>query len=202
MVFAISPPAVMELGQANGFDFMLQDRGGLGHEKLMEARNQMLGMAMQNKKLVAVRPNGQDDSPQFKLDIDDVRAGALGVSLADINSVLATAWGSSYVNDFIENGRVKKVFLQAGAEYRMLPEDINKWYVRNNRGEMVPFSAFSSARWQYGSPRLERYNGIPSVRNHGAGRARDQHRRGHGRNGKDGGAAPGRHRLRMDRSFL
>jgi multidrug efflux pump len=163
MVFAISPPAVMELGQANGFDFMLQDRGGLGHEKLMAARNQMLGMAMQNKKLVAVRPNGQDDSPQFKLDIDDVRAGALGVSLADINSVLATAWGSSYVNDFIENGRVKKVFLQAAAEYRMLPEDINKWYVRNNRGEMVPFSALSSARWQYGSPRLERYNGIPSV---------------------------------------
>jgi multidrug efflux pump len=163
MVFAISPPAVMELGQANGFDFMMQDRGGLGHEKLMEARNQMLGMAMQNKKLVAVRPNGQDDSPQFKLDIDDVRAGALGVSLADINSVLATAWGSSYVNDFIENGRVKKVFLQAGAEYRMLPEDINKWYVRNNRGEMVPFSAFYSARWQFGSPRLERYNGIPSV---------------------------------------
>jgi multidrug efflux pump len=163
MVFAISPPAVMELGQANGFDFMMQDRGGLGHEKLMAARNQMLGMAMQNKKLVAVRPNGQDDSPQFKLDIDDVRAGALGVSLADINSVLATAWGSSYVNDFIENGRVKKVFLQAGAEYRMLPEDINKWYVRNNRGEMVPFSAFSSARWQFGSPRLERYNGIPSV---------------------------------------
>jgi multidrug efflux pump len=110
-----------------------------------------------------VRPNGQDDSPQFKLDIDDVRAGALGVSLADINSILATAWGSSYVNDFIENGRVKKVFLQAAAEYRMLPEDINQWYVSNKRGEMVPFSAFSSARWQYGSPRLERYNGIPSV---------------------------------------
>jgi multidrug efflux pump len=163
MAFAISPPAVMELGQANGFDFMLQDRGGLGHEKLMEARGRLLGMAMGNKKLVAVRPNGQDDSPQFKLDIDDVRAGALGVSLADINSVLATAWGSSYVNDFIENGRVKKVFLQAAADYRMLPEDINRWYVRNNRGAMVPFSAFSSSRWLYGSPRLERYNGISSV---------------------------------------
>jgi len=163
MAFAVSPPAVMELGTANGFDFMLQDRGGLGHDQLMAARNQLFGMAMQNKKLVAVRPNGQDDSPQFKLDIDDVRAGALGVSLADINSVLQTAWGSSYVNDFIENGRVKKVFLQAGAEYRMLPEDIGKWYVKNNRGEMVPFSAFSNARWQYGSPRLERYNGIPSM---------------------------------------
>jgi multidrug efflux pump len=163
MAFAISPPAVAELGQANGFDFMLQDRGGLGHEKLMAARGQLLGMAMKNHKLVAVRPNGQDDSPQFKLDIDDVRAGALGISLSEINSVLATAWGSSYVNDFIENGRVKKVFLQSAAEYRMLPEDIGRWYVKNNRGEMVPFSAFSSARWQYGSPRLERYNGISSV---------------------------------------
>lgn len=163
MAFAFSPPAVIELGQANGFDLMLQDRSGVGHEKLMEARNMLLGMAMQNPKLIAVRPNGQDDSPQFKLDIDDVRAGSLGVPLASINEVLATAWGSSYVNDFIQNGRVKKVYLQADAKYRMLPEDINKWYVRNNKGDMVPFSAFATARWQYGSPRLERYNGIPSV---------------------------------------
>jgi multidrug efflux pump len=163
MAFAFSPPAVVELGQANGFDFILQDRGGVGHEKLMEARNMLLGMAMKNPKLIAVRPNGQDDSPQFKLDIDDVRAGALGIPQANINEVLATAWGSSYVNDFIENGRVKKVFLQADAKFRMLPEDIGKWYVRNNQGEMVPFSAFASARWKYGSPRLERYNGIPSV---------------------------------------
>jgi multidrug efflux pump len=142
MAFAFSPPAVAELGQANGFDFMLQDRGGLGHEKLMAARGQLLGMAMQNTKLVA---------------------GALGVSPGEINSVLQTAWGSSYVNDFIDNGRVKKVFLQAAAECRMLPEDIGRWHVKNNRGEMVPFSAFSSARWQYGSPRLERYNGVSSV---------------------------------------
>ncbi|MDD2733755.1 MAG: efflux RND transporter permease subunit [Desulfuromonadaceae bacterium] len=163
MAFAFSPPAVVELGQANGFDFMLQDRAGLGHEKLMEARNMLLGMAMKNPKLKAVRPNGQDDSPQFKLDIDDVRAGALGVPLASINEVLATAWGGSYVNDFIENGRVKKVFLQADAKYRMLPEDIGSWYVRNTKGEMVPFSAFATPRWKYGSPRLERYNGIPSV---------------------------------------
>ncbi|MFZ5907957.1 MAG: efflux RND transporter permease subunit [Nitrospirota bacterium] len=163
MVFAFSPPAVIELGQSNGFDFQLQDRGGLGHDRLMEARNQLLGMAMQNPKLVAVRPNGQDDSPQFKLDIDDVRAGALGVSLADINEVLSAAWGSAYVNDFIQNGRVKKVYLQSDARYRMVPEDINRWYVRNEKGEMVPFSAFATAHWQYGSPRLERYNGIPSV---------------------------------------
>jgi multidrug efflux pump len=163
LAFAFSPPAVVELGQANGFDFQLQDRGGLGHDALMEARNQLLGMAMKNPKLIAVRPNGQDDSPQFKLDIDDVRAGALGVSLAEVNSVLATAWGSSYVNDFIQNGRVKKVYLQSDAKYRMLPEDINSWYVSNNSGEMVPFSAFATAHWQYGSPRLERYNGIPSA---------------------------------------
>ncbi|MHB8149851.1 MAG: efflux RND transporter permease subunit [Desulfobulbia bacterium] len=163
LAFAFSPPAVIELGQANGFDFQLQDRGGLGHDKLMEARSQLLGMAKNNPKLIAVRPNGQDDAPQFKLDIDDVRAGALGLSPDDINTVLSTAWSSSYINDFIQNGRVKKVYLQAEAKYRMLPEDINRWYVRNAKGEMVPFSAFATAHWQYGSPRLERYNGIPSV---------------------------------------
>ncbi|HEY4743093.1 MAG TPA: efflux RND transporter permease subunit [Desulfuromonadaceae bacterium] len=163
LAFCFAPPAVLELGVANGFDFQLQDRGGLGHEKLMEARNQLLGMAMKNPKLVAVRPNGQDDTPQFKLDIDDVRAGALGVSLSQVNDVLSTAWGSTYVNDFIQNGRVKKVYLQSDARYRMLPEDINNWYVSNKNGQMVPFSAFATARWQYGSPRLERYNGIPSV---------------------------------------
>ena len=163
LAFAFSPPAVVELGQANGFDFMLQDRGGLGHAQLMEARKELLGMAMKNPKLVAVRPNGQDDSPQFKLDIDDARAGALGIPLDQINSVLATAWGSTYVNDFIQNGRVKKVYLQGDPKFRMLPEDINNWYVHNKAGDMVPFSAFANARWQYGSPRLERVNGIPSV---------------------------------------
>ena len=163
LAFAFSPPAVMELGVANGFDFQLQDRGGVGHEKLMEARNQLLGMAMKNPKLIAVRPNGQDDSPQFKLDIDDARATAQGVSLADINSILSVAWGGSYVNDFIQNGRVKKVYLQADANFRMLPEDINQWYVSNKTGSMVPFSSFSNSHWMYGSPRLERYNGIPSV---------------------------------------
>jgi len=163
LAFAIAPPAVVELGQANGFDFMLQDRSGLGHAKLMEARGQLLGMAAKNPKMVGTRPNGQDDSPQFKLDVDDVRAGAQGVALSDINDVLGTAWGSSYVTDFIQNGRIKKVYLQGDAKYRMLPEDISNWYVRNKAGNMVPFSAFATARWQYGSPRLERYNGIPSV---------------------------------------
>ncbi|WP_020677868.1 efflux RND transporter permease subunit [Geopsychrobacter electrodiphilus] len=163
LAFAFAPPAVLELGVANGFDLQLQDRGGLGHEKLMAARNQLLGMARKNPKLIAVRPNGQNDAPQFKLDIDDVRAGAQGVSIADINSVLSTAWGSSYVNDFIQDGRVKKVYVQADPRYRMLPKDIDRWYVRNNQGEMVPFSAFATAHWEYASPRLERYNGIPSM---------------------------------------
>ena len=163
LAFAFAPPAVIELGVANGFDLQLQDRGGLGHEQLMAARGQLLAEARKNPKLVAVRPNGQDDSPEYKLEIDDNRAGALGLSPADVNTVLTTAWGSKYVNDFIQNGRVKKVYLQADAPFRMLPEDINQWYVRNNNGDMVPFSAFSSGHWRYASPRLERYNGIPSV---------------------------------------
>lgn len=163
MVFAFAPPAVMELGNATGFDFELQDRAGLGHEKLMEARNQLLGMAAQNPHLTMVRPNGQEDNPEFKLDIDQEKAGALGVSLADINDAVSTAWGSAYINDFIDKGRTKKVYLQSDAPYRMLPEDIGKWYIRNSTGTMVPFSAFTTGHWTYGSPRLERYNGMPSV---------------------------------------
>jgi multidrug efflux pump len=163
MVFVFAPPAVMELGNATGFDFELQDRAGLGHEKLMEARNQFLGMASKNPALVAVRPNGQEDTPEFKIDLDLEKAGALGLSTADISDAISTAWGSAYVNDFIDRGRIKKVFLQADAPYRMLPEDLDKWYVRNGSGAMVPFSSFTSAHWTYGSPRLERYNGTPAV---------------------------------------
>ncbi len=163
MVFAFTPPAVPELGQANGFDFQLEDRGGLGHGKLLEARNQLLGLAAKNPVLTAVRPNGQDDTPDFKVDIDDVQAGALGIPLAEANSVLSTAWGGAYVGDFIQDGRVKKVYLQGDAPYRMQPEDLGAWRVRTRAGEMVPFSAFTTSRWTYGSPRLERYNGIPSM---------------------------------------
>ena len=162
MIFAFPPPAVMELGQANGFDFQLQDRAGLGHEKLIQARNQLLGMAAQNPAVVAVRPNGQDDTPQYKLDIDFHKAGALGVSVPDINDTLTTAWGGAYINDFIDKGRVKKVYVMGDAPFRMNPDDINDWHVRNATGEMVPFSAFTSAYWTYGSPRLERFNGMPS----------------------------------------
>jgi multidrug efflux pump len=120
-------------------------------------------MAAQDKRLVGVRPNGQEDNPQFKLDVDQEKATALGVSLTDINSIFSTAWAASYVNDFIDKGRVKKVFVQGDAQYRMLPEDVKNWYVRNSKGEMVPFSAFTSGRWIYGSPRLERYNGVSSL---------------------------------------
>lgn len=162
MVFAFPPPAVIELGNATGFDFQLQDRAGLGHEKLMEARNQLLGMASQNPTLMAVRPNGQDDTPQYKLNIDYERAGALGLSISDITDTLSTAWGSSYINDFLDKGRVKKVYMQADARFRMNPEDLNRWHIRNKNGDMVPFSAFATAEWTYGSPRLERYNGMPS----------------------------------------
>ena len=163
MAFAFAPPAVRELGNASGFDFELQDRGGVGHEKLMEARNQIVGMAAKNPVLMGVRANGQDDTPQFKLDIDNERLGALGLSLADVNDAISSSWGNSYVNDFIDRGRIKKVYLQADAKFRMKPEDLNYWFVRNKTGEMVPFSAFATAHWTYGSPRLERYNGLPSV---------------------------------------
>jgi multidrug efflux pump len=163
MVFAFVPPAVLELGTASGFNVQLQDRAGLGHDALIAARNQFLGMASQDKRLVAVRPNGQDDVAEYQLDIDHAKAGALGVSVADINDTLATAWGGTYVNDFIDRGRIKKVYLQADADARMKPEDLSKWYVRNQQGEMVPLSAFATAHWAYGSPRLERFNGQPSV---------------------------------------
>lgn len=163
MVFPFVPPAITQLGTSSGFNVQLQDLGGLGHEALMQARNQFLGMAAQDKRLVGVRPNGQDDNPQFKLDVNQEKAAALGVSLSDINAIFSTVWAASYVNDFIDKGRVKKVFVQGEAQYRMLPEDVKNWYVRNNKGEMVPFSAFTSGRWIYGSPRLERYNGVSSL---------------------------------------
>jgi hydrophobe/amphiphile efflux-1 (HAE1) family protein len=162
-VFAFAPPAVAELGNATGFDLMLQDRANLGHDTLMKARNQLLAELSKDKRLVAVRPNGQEDTPELQLVIDPDKAQALGISIADINDNFSAAWGSSYVNDFIDKGRVKKVMLQADATYRMLPDDINRWYIRNSDSGMVPFSAFSKVQWASGSPRLERYNGVPSV---------------------------------------
>ncbi|GFM65258.1 multidrug efflux RND transporter permease subunit [Pseudomonas cichorii] len=162
-VFAFAPPAVSELGNASGFDLMLQDKANLGHEALMQARNQLLADLSKDDRLVAIRPNGQEDAPEFKLEIDTHKAESLGVSIDDINTVFSNAWGSSYVNDFIDKGRIKKVMLQGEATYRMLPEDIRRWYVRNSAGTMVSFDAFSKGEWMLASPRLERYNAVPSV---------------------------------------
>jgi hydrophobe/amphiphile efflux-1 (HAE1) family protein len=163
VVFAFPPPAVIELGIATGFDFQLLDRGGLGHEKLMEARNQLRDMASKDKRLAKVRPNGLDDVPEYRVDVDWEKAGALGVPIASIHHTISQAFGSAYVNDFIKGGRVKRVFVQADAPYRMLPRDIGKLYVRNTEGKMVPFSSFASSHWTSGSPRLERFNGFPSM---------------------------------------
>ncbi len=162
-VFAFIPPPISELGRATGFDFQLVDQASLGHKVLVNAKNQMLGMASQDSSLVGVRPNGLADVPQYKLDIDYEKAEVLGVSTSDITSTLATAWGSTYVNDFVDKGRVKKVYMQGDMHFRMVPEDIDKWYVRNANNEMVPFSSFSRGHWTYGSPKLERYNGLSSM---------------------------------------
>jgi HAE1 family hydrophobic/amphiphilic exporter-1 len=163
LAFAFPPPSVVELGNGTGFDFQLLDRGGLGHEKLMAARNQLLGLVSKDKRLTKVRPNGMEDVPEYRVDVDWEKAGALGVPITSIHNTISQAFGSAYVNDFIQGGRVKRVFLQADAPYRMLPKDIEKLYVRNTAGKMVPFSSFASGNWTSGAPRLERFNGFPSI---------------------------------------
>jgi hydrophobe/amphiphile efflux-1 (HAE1) family protein len=163
MVFAFPPPAVVELGLSKGFDFQLLDRGGLDHAKLMEARNQLLGMAAKDPVLTKVRPNGLEDVPEYRIDVDWEKAGALGVPITSIHNTISAAFGSAYINDFIQGGRVKRVYAQADAPYRMLPEDLKRLHVRNNAGKMVPFSSFASGHWASGSPKLERFNGFPSI---------------------------------------
>ncbi len=167
LIYAFNLPAIVELGTADGFDFELVDKANLGHEKLMEARNQLLGLAAQHPEMLqGVRPNGQDDTSQYRIYIDQQKAQAQGVAISDINATLSSIFGGAYVNDFIDRGRVKKVYVQGDAESRMLPKNISNLYVRNNQGKMVPFSAFldtSQDPWKFGSPRLERYNGVPSM---------------------------------------
>ncbi|WP_122584579.1 efflux RND transporter permease subunit [Pseudomonas viridiflava] len=163
LIVPFAPPAVSELGNATGFDLMLQDRGNLGHDALMKARNQLLEKLSKDPRLVAVRANGQENAPEFRLQIDAHKAGTLGLWMSDINDTFSMAWGSNYVNDFLDQGRVKKVMLQAEAPFRMLPQDIGRWYVRNSAGTMVSFAAFAKAEWTSGSPRLERYNGVSSI---------------------------------------
>jgi HAE1 family hydrophobic/amphiphilic exporter-1 len=163
LIFTFPPPPVIELGMATGFDFQLLDRGGLGHDKLMAARNQLLGLASKDPHLTKVRPNGLEDVPQYRVNVDWAKAGALGVPITSIHNTIGASIGSAYVNNFIQGGRIKRVFLQADSPYRMLPKDIEKLYVRNTTGKMVPFSALASSRWTSGSPRLERFNAFPSL---------------------------------------
>ena len=163
LIFAITPPAVQELGNATGFDLQLVDTGGIGHERLLQARNMMLGMASQDKRLVGVRPNSLEDAPQLKVDIDQDKAKALGLDLSSVNSTISTAWGGSYVNDFVDRGRVKRVYIQADAPYRLAPEDIANLFVRGPSGTMTPFTAFSTLRWEQAPVQLTRYNGLPAM---------------------------------------
>lgn len=163
MIFAFNLPSIPELGTASGFNLYIQDRTGLGHAALLEARNQLLGMAAQEPSLTGVRPNGLEDTAQLRVDVDYEKAKALGLSISDINATLGNAFGTTYVNDFVDRGRVKKVYLQGIPEARMTPEDINKWYVRNNQGEMVSFASFATTAWDFGPQRLERYNGVPAM---------------------------------------
>jgi hydrophobe/amphiphile efflux-1 (HAE1) family protein len=163
LVFTFPPPAVVELGTARGFDFQLLDRGGLGHEALTAAQNQLLALAAKDPRLVAVRPNSMEDVPEYRIDVDWEKAGALGVPLSSIHRMIAASFGSAYANDFIQSGRVKRVYVQADAPYRMLPKDLEKLYVRNTVGKMVPFSSFASGRWTSGPTKLARFNGFPSI---------------------------------------
>ncbi|MFA5725678.1 MAG: efflux RND transporter permease subunit [Candidatus Omnitrophota bacterium] len=163
LVYVFSPPPIVELGAAKGFDFELQDRGGAGHAKLMEARNQLLDMVAKDPRLTRVRANGLEDVAQYKIDLDWEKAGSLGVSIASIQSTISTTFGSSYVNDFIKDGRIKHVDIQADTPYRMQPGDLKNLYVRNSKGKMVPYSSFASGHWIFGSPKLERYNAFPSI---------------------------------------
>ena len=162
-IFPLIPPSVQELGNATGFDLELEDQANLGHNALLAAQGQLLGMASKDPALVAVRPNSLPDTPQLKVDIDQPKATALGLSIADVNDTIGTAWGSSYVDDFTDRGRVKHVYVQGDAPFRAKPDDLNRWYVRGTSGSLAPFSAFANSHWLIGPSQLQRYNGVPSL---------------------------------------
>jgi HAE1 family hydrophobic/amphiphilic exporter-1/multidrug efflux pump len=163
IVFTAAPPAISELGNVAGFQMQLQDRGGLGHAALLAARDQLLQLAAKHPALAKVRQGGLEDRPEYKIDVDQEKAAALGLTINDVNQTLSATWGGSYINDFLDNGRTKRVYMQADAPFRMQPEDLGRWYVRNKSGEMVPFSAFATGRWTYGPPKLDRFNGFPTI---------------------------------------
>ncbi len=174
MVFAFAPPPVFDLGNSAGFDFFLKDNNGQGHEALTAARNQFLDLASKDKRLANVRASGLEDAPQFRLDVDAEKAASFGVSLSEVNDALAVAWGGRYIDDFIDRGRVKHVILQADAPFRMVPEDFERWSVRNAQGNMVSVASIAKSHWEYGSPRLERYNGVVGDGNQRRGGARGE----------------------------
>ncbi|RNF35790.1 efflux RND transporter permease subunit [Paracoccus methylarcula] len=163
MVFPVVPPAVIELGNVSGFDFYLQARGGQSHEQLLEARNQLLGMATESPIIAQVRPSGLEDAAQYRLNVDWRKAGAMGVTATDVANLMQIAWTGNYVNDFIDRGRIKKVYVQGEAESRSVPSDFDKWRVRNANGDLVPFSNFAKGEWTFGPQGLSRYNGVPSM---------------------------------------
>lgn len=168
LVYPIAPPAIQGFGNASGFNLQLQDIGGVGHAKLLDARNMLLGMSAQNEHVVGVRPNGQEDAPKLKVNINQEQAAAYDLDMTTINTTLAQAFGGSYVNDFIDRGRIKKVYMQGNPDSRAAPEDINKWHVRNAQGQMIGFGAFSDSQWEFGSLALHRYNGLSSLNVQGA----------------------------------
>ncbi len=168
LVFPIVPPAVTELGNVSGFDFYIQARGGQSYDELLAARNQMLGMASQSPLIGSIRPNGLEDAAQYNLDIDWRKAGAMGVTAGDVAQLLQIAWAGSYVNDFLDRGRIKRVYVQGESDARSTPEDIERWRVRNATGGLVPFANFATGKWQYGAQQLTRYNGVPSMQLQGS----------------------------------
>ncbi len=201
-VFAFAPPAVLELGNATGFDFELQDQANKGHDALMAARNQLLGEAAKDQRLMAVRPNGLNDEPQYSISIDREKANAQSLSLADINTTLSAAWGSAYVNDFIDRGRVKRVFMQGEPNSRMLPDELNDWYVRNSLGQMVPFSSFATGKWTYRLAEARAVQRRAVGGDTGGAGAGAEQRDGDPGDGGTGEEAAGGVRLRMDRAFV
>ena len=200
LITPIEPPPIRGLGSASGFSFQLQDRGNLGHAALAKARDQLLDLARQDPDLMQVRFTGQADNPTYKINIDHEKAAALGVSLSEVDQTFSTAWGSKYINNFFDtDNRIKRVYVQADAPFRMNPDDIKLLHVRNKQGDMVPFSAFATAEWAWGSPAMQRYNGVEVGRDPRQAGRRQEHRPGHGRDGTAGAAIAARHRLRVER---
>ncbi len=200
-LFAMTPPSVDGLGQSNGFTFELMASGGTDRDSLMKLRSQLLAAANQSSELQSVRANDLPQMPQLQVDIDNNKAVSLGLSLSDVTDTLSSAWGGTYVNDFIDRGRVKKVYIQGESDARAVPSDLGKWFVRGSDNSMTPFSAFATTHWQYGPESLVRYNGSAAFEIQGEKRRRLQLRRGDGQDGKAGRQPAGGLHLGVERHF-